>query len=77
MSFAIFMIVPRGMKALRKLEIVADKDILTGDDSSYYDWDEYDLLEKQREYFSANYKTNIQAFVQNCPLPCNDCKTYK
>lgn len=31
------MIVPRGMKALKKWEIVADKDILTEDDSSYYD----------------------------------------
>lgn len=36
----------------RRLKIVADKEILTDEDASYYDWEEYGSLEKQREYFS-------------------------
>lgn len=43
----------------RRLEIIANKDILTEDDSSYYDWDEYGSLEKQREYFSEIIKQEI------------------
>ena len=36
----------------RRLKIVADKEILTDDDTEYFDWDEYVSLKKQREYFS-------------------------
>ena len=36
----------------RRLKIVANKEILTDEDASYYDWEEYGSLEKQREYFS-------------------------
>lgn len=36
----------------RRLKIVADKEILTDEDASYFDWEEYGSLEKQREYFS-------------------------
>ena len=36
----------------RRLKIVADKKVLTDDDASYFDWEEYGSLEKQREYFS-------------------------
>ena len=36
-----------------------NKDILTEDDASYYDWDEYGSLEKQREYFSEIIKQEI------------------
>ena len=36
----------------RRLKIVAAKEVLTGDDVSYYDWEEYGTLKKQREYFS-------------------------
>lgn len=36
----------------RRLKIVADKKMITDDDASYYDWEEYGSLEKQREYFS-------------------------
>lgn len=43
----------------RRLKIIANKDILTEDDASYYDWDEYGSLEKQREYFSEIIKQEI------------------
>lgn len=36
----------------RRLKIVANKEVLTGNDADYFDWDEYGSLEKQREYFS-------------------------
>lgn len=36
----------------RRLKIVADKKILTDDDAEYFDWEEYESLEKQREFFS-------------------------
>ncbi len=36
----------------RRLKIVANKEILTDEDASYYDWKEYGSLEEQREYFS-------------------------
>lgn len=36
----------------RRLRIVANKEILDGDDVGYHDWDRYGSLEKQREYFS-------------------------
>lgn len=43
----------------RRLKIVADQDILTEDDASYYDWVEYGSLEKQREYFSQIIKQEL------------------
>lgn len=36
----------------RRLKIAAKKEILTDEDASYYDWEEYGSLKKQREYFS-------------------------
>lgn len=36
----------------RRLKIVANKDVLIGEDASYYDWESYGSLEEQREYFS-------------------------
>lgn len=36
----------------RRLKIVANKEVLIDEDASYYDWEEYGSLEKQREYFS-------------------------
>lgn len=36
----------------RRLKIVANKEVLTDNDVDYFDWDEYESLEKQREYFS-------------------------
>lgn len=36
----------------RRLKIVASKEVLTDNDADYFDWDEYESLEKQREYFS-------------------------
>ena len=36
----------------RRLSIVAKKEILRGDDVSYYDWKEYGSLKLQREYFA-------------------------
>lgn len=40
----------------RRLKIVSNKEILTDEDASYYDWEEYGSLEKQREYFSEIIK---------------------
>lgn len=36
----------------RRLRIVGNKEILTDNDADYFDWNEYESLEKQREYFS-------------------------
>lgn len=36
----------------RRLKIIANKEILTDNDADYFNWDEYESLEKQREYFS-------------------------
>lgn len=43
----------------RRLKIIANKNILTEDDVSYYDWNEYGSLEKQREYFAEIIKQEI------------------
>lgn len=36
----------------RRLKVIVNKEILTDDDASYFDWEEYGSLEAQREYFS-------------------------
>lgn len=43
---------PTAKEIERRLKVVANKEVLTDNDADYFDWDEYESLEKQREYFS-------------------------
>lgn len=43
---------PSISEILRRLQIVANKEILSDSTVAYHDWQEYGSLEKQREYFA-------------------------
>lgn len=44
----------------RRLKVVAREEPLSDEDAAYFDWEEYESLEKQRAYFSEIIKEAIK-----------------